>query len=982
MADDSQTAWLVDTHSLIFQVFHAIPAMTSPRGIPVNAVFGIARDLNSLRDRKPNYLVCAMDMGEPTFRSEIYPEYKAHRPPPPEDLISQFPLIEKLIRAMAIPLLIHEKYEADDLLATAALDGARRGIRSFICTSDKDCRQLLGEKVKLFNLRKGIEFGEKELLEDWGVRPDQVVDLQAMVGDSVDNVPGVPGIGYKTAAKLLQEFGTLDNILKNIDKIPGAKKQEAFRQSLPQIEVSRRLVALESKAPVEMDWENWGLAQPDYPQLLEMYRDWGFRTLASQAEKAIEKQGGFRKSFAMGAGEPQGPLFAKEATERGDAPKPAAASGQGAHQRGLFDDWEASGVAAADPGDGWDYSGYRALTTQGEVESLIAQLEKIGRFAIDLETTSLDPRDAKIVGIAISHSEGSAVYLPLRAPAPAQVLEEGPTLARLKPLLENPSIGKLNQNIKYDWMVFRAQGITLQGIVGDPMVADYLLHAGERTHGLDEMARRYLEHRMIPITDLIGAGTRKAPQKLMSEVPLDRVVAYACEDADVALRLANRLEKEIEAWDTGHEAGRSQLGLYRGLELPLIEVLASMEMRGIRVDAEYLRSLGEKMGTQIATLETQIHEAAGGRFDIASLPQLRRVLFERLGLPPLKKTGITKEPSTDQETLEKLAALKHPGAALCSLLLELRKISKLKSTYVDTLPALVHPSTGRVHASFNQTIAATGRLSSSDPNLQNIPIRDDIGQEIRKAFLPRQGWDLWTADYSQIELRLLAHLSADEGLKRAYEQGEDIHTAVAASLHGVSQDEVTPAMRRVAKTVNFGVIYGISAHGLADRLQIGRDDASVFIDAYFQRYPGVLEYQEKVLEQGRSRGYVETILGRRRRIEGIRAKSTIWQRNQPEREAINMVVQGSAADLIKLAMIGVSGRLAREKMDATLLLQIHDELVLEAPSQEKSQLFALLQEEMVSKPSAQLELTVPLEIDSGFGPNWVDVVAFEQNAPF
>ncbi len=1004
MTAATETAWLVDTFSLIFQVFHAIPPMTSPRGVPVNAVFGIARDLVGLRDRKPDYLLCAMDRSEPTFRSDIFPDYKAHRPPAPDDLISQFPLIEQLIEAMAIPILSFERFEADDLLATAAHHGQGRGIRSFICTSDKDCRQLLSQHVRMFNLRKGLEFGEKELMDDWGVRPDQVVDLQAMVGDTVDNVPGVAGIGYKTGAKLLAEFGSLEVILQNIDKIAGAKKQEAFRAAMSQISISRKLVELDRHVPMKMDWENWRLSEPNHARLLELYREWGFRTLASQAEKALQgsgvsatvpaepvgvsaapvkggrgKRGGKDESLdgglfgtAESSAAPADPVKA-EVSARSDG-RPV--------QGGLFDEWEQAGAPMPATTDGWDYSGYKAIQSEAELRTLLTRLENEGPFAIDLETTSLNPRVAKIVGIAISNKEGEAAYLPIRGPAGTVCLDEKTTLAALKPLLESPVLGKINQNLKYDMMIFLAHGIHLKGIAGDPMIADYLLHAGERSHGLDELARRYLDHRMIPITDLIGVASKREPQKLMSDISLERVVSYAGEDADVAFRLAKRLEGNLGEWDgpAGSAHGRSQMRLYKELELPLIGVIAAMEMRGIRVDQEQLRVLGGKMGAQLIALEAKIHEMAGGPFDIASLPQLRKILFGKLGLPALKKTGITKEPSTDQETLEKLAVLKHPGAPMAELLLELRKIGKLKSTYVDTLPELVDPVTGRVHASFHQTIAATGRLSSSDPNLQNIPIRDDMGQEIRKAFLPRVGWDLWTADYSQIELRLLAHLSGDAGLKKAYEDREDIHTAVAAGLHGVTAAEVTSAMRRVAKTVNFGVVYGISAHGLADRLQIPRDEAAVFIDAYFTKYPGVLEYQEKVLAFGRTHGYCETILGRRRRIEGIRPKSSFWQRNQPEREAINMVVQGSAADLIKMAMIGVAHRMEKDGMQGGLLLQIHDELVLEAPVEERSALAALLEEEMVVRPSQALGLEVPLEIDSGFGPNWVDIVSFGDHA--
>ena len=996
-----QSLWLIDTHSLIFQVFHAIPMMTSPRGLPVNAVFGIARDLLGLRERKPTYLVCAMDRAEPTFRSDFYPAYKAHRPEPPADLIGQFSLIEQLIEAMGLPLLSVAGFEADDLIATVATNAHKSGIGCHICTSDKDCRQLLSPNTWLFNLRKGTVFGIPELLADWGVRPDQVVDLQAMVGDSVDNVPGVPGIGYKTGAKLLQDFGTLEGVFENISKVTGAKKQEALRASFEQVAISRKLVQLERNCPIVLDWEGWRLREPNYPLLYELFRDWGFRTLANQMEKKLPNNGSAVFLNNQESNNSKGSRKATESPSLFDlseelpgeiglsqtAKSKKSFSIQG--QPGLFDEVVPGDMPPVDPG--WDYSGYEVVETEDGFYSLLEKLKKVNNFAIDLETTSLDVRDAEVVGLSLCFTSGKAFYLPLMGPKGATVLSKHLVLEGLRPLLEAENPGKINQNIKFDLMVFANHGIHLHGIEGDSMIVDYLLHAGERSHGLDELSKRYLNHRMIPITDLIGASSRKEPQRTMNQVPVAEVGRYACEDADAAWQLHEMLFKQLE--DSNQVVGHSddsqgtsekegitvnglkpfdQVRLYREVEVPLLSVLAAMEMRGIRVDKEHLGRLGQGMAVSIEKLQAQIYELAGGPFDIQSLPQLRVILFKKLGLPALKKTGITKEPSTDQETLEKLAALDHSGAAITRAILDLRKITKLKSTYVDTLPAMVHVKTGRVHASFHQTVAATGRLSSSDPNLQNIPVRDELGLEIRKAFLPEEGWDLWTADYSQIELRLLAHLSEDHELREAYLQGQDIHTRVAASLHGVGTEEVTAPMRRVAKTVNFGVVYGISAHGLAERLGIPRTEAEKFIEAYFRKYPGVLAYQEKVLDEGRKLGFVQTILGRRRRVEGIRPKSSYWQRNQPEREAINMVVQGSAADLIKIAMIGLEKRLSLSGLKARLLLQIHDELVLEAPPDERSALAAILQEEMVAKPHKWLSLEIPLSIDAGYGPNWVD----------
>ncbi len=993
MASGPDKDWicLVDAHSLIFQVFHAIRApMSSASGMPTGALFGFARDMLFLRQRKPKCLICAFDRSEPLLRNDVYSDYKAHREPMPGDLAVQMPLIHRILEAMNVPEVSYPGYEADDVLATLARAGERRGFDVLICSSDKDCRQLITDKVRIYNLRKREEFGKAELLADWGVTPEQVVDLQTLVGDSVDNVPGVPLIGYKTAAKLLQEFGTLEEVLKNVDKVPGAKKQENIRAAEPLLPISRHLVTLAPDLPITEDWEGWQLKPMNVDRLVELFKEWGFQNLQRQVRE-IERAETPALAVAAGAatadGTVQRSLFdlteevfpfganASEAEGRTALPSRPDGSGRGTALPSRLDgSGEPSHEMTAVGSSTWK-GDYQLVDTPEKFQKFLANLEKQTRIAFDCETTSLDPLRADIVGIAFCWCEGQADYLPLRGPAGSRLLDEKPVLAKLRPVLENPAVAKVNQNVKYDLLVMRRHGIRVAGVAGDSMVADYLLHAGERSHNLEELARRYLNHQIIPITDLIGKKNRKQPQLRMDQVPTDRVAVYAGEDADLAWRLCHLLEAQLENVTT---AGHSLRKLYDDLEVPLIDVLAELEANGIRIDLNRLRQLSEEMAKQLEEIEQEIYRLAGHPFSINSLPQLRKVLFEELKLPSQRRTGVTGAASTDQETLEKLAALKHPGSALPRKILEHRQVAKLKGTYVDALPGLVNPETGRVHTSFNQTVAATGRLSASDPNLQNIPVRREQGQQIRLAFLPAPGWQLVTADYSQIELRLLAHFTEDAELRRAFAEDRDIHTAVAAQIFHVPEAEVDSNQRRVAKTVNFGVIYGMSAHGLAQRLDIPRTEAETFIQKYFERYPRVLEYQTRLLECCRKTGYVSTILGRRRYFdaEAIRPDSTYQQRNQPEREAINMEVQGSAADLIKLAMLHVLRRLRREERKGRMLLQIHDELVFETPPEELGDLVRLVREEMTTPLESALKLGVPLKVDVAVGPNWLDVMEY------
>ncbi len=966
----NETLYLVDAHALIFQVFHAITGMTSPSGLPTNALFGFARDMLHLRGLRPDYLVCAFDRPEPTFRSVLYPAYKANRGEMPSDLQLQIPHLHRLLEAMRVPVLSAEGFEADDVLATLALAGGRRGLEVFICTSDKDCRQLIDDRIRLYSLRKHQAFGREELQADWGIKPEQVVDLQSLVGDSVDNVPGVPGIGVKTAAKLLQDFGTLENILANIDRISGTKRQENLRNSGAIVQRARELVRLKSDVPIALDWDAWRLSDVDAPGLRHLFQEWGFHSLARQFSGSDEDSAPMQgELFPFGANvesasDRSSPAVARASGSEANLPAVARASGSEPNLR--------------------EGAVYHLVDAEDQFESFYRQLREQKRFSFDLETTSLNPLQAEIVGLAFCWRAGEAWYVALRGPLGCAVLDPSAALERLRPILENAEVAKVNQNIKYDLLVLRGRGIEARGVAGDPMVADYLLHSGERSHALDDLALRYLNHRVIPITDLIGKKSRKTPQRSMDQVPTDHVAVYAGEDADVAWRLCEMLESQLASGECqppvldqqGVDAPRSPLRkLYDEVEIPLIEVLVEMEYNGIGLDLPLLRRMGFEMGQQLETIEKDIYDLAGRPFNIGSLVQLRQILFEELKLPVQGKTGVTGSASTDQETLEKLAALDRPEAALPRRILDYRRIAKLKSTYVDALPELVDPATGRVHSAFNQTVAATGRLSSSNPNLQNIPVRREEGQQIRQAFVPAAGWLLLTADYSQIELRLLAHFCGDDELRRAFAEERDVHAAVAAQIFGVPEAEVNTEQRRLAKTVNFGVIYGMSAVGLGERLQIPRERASQFIASYFARYPKVLEYQDRLLRNCRASGYVATILGRRRSFdrEAVRSKSTFQQRNQAEREAINMQVQGSAADLIKLAMLHVFRRLQRERLRARMLLQIHDELVFETPPEELPVLAELVREEMTTPVAKALDLQVPLRVDRSSGTNWLDV---------
>ena len=892
------TLYVLDAFSMIYQVYHAISEMTGPSGQPTNAVFGIVRDLFSLiRERKPDYLAAAWDGPGPTVREQMFPEYKAQRPPMPDDLRCQLDVVVRAFEAFRVPVLVEPGAEADDVIATLARAAERKGMDVTIITADKDARQLISDHVRILNLRKQHVLDIPALESEWGVRPDQVVDLLALSGDTSDNIPGVPGIGIKTGATLLKEFGTLENLLANVAKIPQPKRKENLTKFADVARRARTLVKLRDDLDIALDWEHLKTTTPDVKAL-----------------KALCIECGFHRFLAELPPDPK-------------APEPT---------------WDAT---------------YTLVETPEAFATFLADLVQQPRFCFDTETTSLDPIRADLVGLSFSWAAGAAYYLPVRGPSGSKTLEEAPTMAALAPILADPNVEKVGQNVKYDMLVLERLGIEVGGPVTDTMVLSYLLESGERNHSLDQLSQRLLDHTMIPISDLIGKG--KNPLR-MDQVEPSRVAEYAGEDADATWRIEAILARKVREeglWD-----------LYANLERPLIHILAKLERTGIKVDTGLLDRLSAEFGARLVEIEKEIYTLAGREFNISSSPQLRVILFEELKLPVHQKTP-GGEPSTAQEVLEELAG----SHALPRLLIQHRQLSKLKGTYLDALPALVNPETGRVHASFNQVVAATGRLSSSDPNLQNIPVRTEDGRQIRQAFVPgEEGWTLLTADYSQIELRILAHFSKDPALVRAFEHGHDIHTAVASRIFNVPESEVDGDKRRVAKTVNFGVIYGLSAFGLSSRLGITRDAAAAFIKAYFQEYAGVDAFITRTLESALAHGRVETILGRRRAIRGIQNTGGRI-RNLAERTAVNTVIQGSAADLIKRAMIEVDQRITAEGLNARMLLQIHDELVFECPKNELDALAKVVRAGMTTA----LALDVPLEVDLAAGPNWLDVTSLD-----
>ncbi|MDR3109335.1 MAG: DNA polymerase I [Planctomycetaceae bacterium] len=976
------SVYILDAHGILYQNFYGLPPMSSPFGEPVGAVFGFARDLFTLvNEHCPDALLCAFDMHGETFRHKLYPQYKANRKSMPDDLRPQIDFARKLLDAFGVPSVGIDGFEADDCIATISRLAEEQNNDCVIVTADKDCRQLISQHVTLYNLRKQQRYSFDQLQADWGIAPSQVTDFQAIVGDSTDNVPGIPFIGPKMATQLLNQFGTLENILENVDKISGAKRKENIAASRDAVFLSRRLVTLDRHAPLTIDWDAVRFKGVNAAEVTTLFKKFGFRSLIDKVKDL---------PFIPGTEYSPNSESENQVNNPRTAPRTIShhASIQQSSAPSLFDDIDDESSAPStqpdQPTSQVSTTIYHLIDTSAEFDIFLSKLNSHVAanpiFAFDTETMPMSnafeatmPRYTHIVGLSFCWNDDEAFYIPLRAPQGSQTLDEQTVLTALKPILENPSIGKIGQNLKYDIIVMNTAGIHIRGLVFDTMIADYLLHTGEGEHNLDNLASVYLNYQKIPTKQLIDSG---AKQRTMNEVPTQLITEYAGEDVWTVWRLYPILKQllENERYGTNGETDTAKSGSLSGiksladlnakLELPLVEVLADIEATGIAIDKNKLKKISSDFESQLHTLEERVYELAGHKFNLASPLQLRKVLFDELKLPIIKRSP-TKSPSTDSDVLNELAQ-QHELPEKVS---EHRTISKLKGTYTDTLPLLINPDTGRIHASFNQVVTSTGRLSSSNPNLQNIPVRTEQGQLIRESFVPGDGMDtILSCDYSQIELRVLAHYCGDTNLCSAFANDMDIHTSVAAEVFGVPIDEVTSAMRYQAKAVNFGVIYGQSPFGLAKSIKISKEEAAAFIDAYFAKYPGIETFIERTLSMCNQYGFVETLLGHRRMIKGVRVGRR-RELNQPERYAINTVIQGSAADLMKLAMVNVHKKLLSERANglrANMLLQIHDELVFETVETQTEQLEQLVIKEMVlGNP-----LCVPLKIDCEYAKCW------------
>jgi DNA polymerase-1 len=934
-----KTVCVLDSHGILYQLFHALPPMNSPQGEPVGAIYGFVRDLLTLIDKHhPDYFFCAFDMHGATFRTEIYNDYKANRQPMPDELRPQIESAREILDAMRIQSLGVNGFEADDILATVARLVSERNGNCVIVTSDKDCRQLISPQVSLYNLRKQSFYRADNLLEDWGIKPEQVVDFQSLVGDKTDNVPGVQNIGQKTAAELLNTFNNLESIFDNIDKITGQKKQENIKCGRDAAFLSKKLVKLRDDVPIEIDWEKSEFKNEfDNEKLRSLFYRFGFKSLLSKLNLSENNLSDVdSKSYSSS-------LFDFES-----APKSEVVGGSD----GVADKVIRRANFPSEPN-------YHLVDSLELFNEFFIKLSDVKMFAFDTETIPIDarfeatsPRYTDIVGFSFAWNNDEAWYLPFKGPLGAETLELDMVLSRLRPLLEDKSIAKIGQNLKYDIVVLWNKGVRLRGMVFDTMIADYLLRSDAINHNLDDLSEFYLNHQTIKISELIGKGKN---QRLMREIQTYLMKDYAGEDSLVVWHLYPILKSRIDAKP---EISR----LLNELELPISEVLAEMEFVGVTVDAEVLRGLSVRLADKLVEIEREIFQIAGHEFNVASPKQLATVLFDELKLKSVKKTK-TSAQSTDIEVLEELA-LVHPLPAKVS---EYRQLSKLKGTYVDALPELIHPVTGRIHSSFNQVATVTGRLSSSNPNLQNIPVRTAIGREIRSAFKAGVNYDqLLSCDYSQIELRVLAHFSGDERLCEAFGNNEDIHTRVACEVFNVTPEAVTSDMRRTAKAVNFGVIYGQTPFGLAKQLGISDKEAKDFINNYFEKYAQIREYLDSILDNCIKNGYVSTLLGRQRKFhEGVIRAQRKGSLTQSERMAINTVIQGTASDLIKQAMVNLTTTIPPD-LNANLLIQIHDELVYEVTNEHAEKLKQIVIQTMtLNQP-----LKVPLIVDAELSKHW------------
>ena len=909
------TLLLVDGSSYLYRAFHALPDLRSPAGEPTGALYGVINMLKKLRKDYPSaYAVCVFDAKGKTFRDDWYPQYKAQRPSMPDDLASQIAPLHDAVRALGWPLLMVAGVEADDVIGTLTHQAEAAGMQAVVSTGDKDLAQLVTPRVKLINTMTNETLDEAGVLAKFGVPPARIVDYLTLVGDAVDNVPGVPKCGPKTAVKWLAEFGDLDALMTRAAEVKGAVG-ENLRNALDWLPMGRKLITVKTDVPLDVHPNDLGWGEEDRETLARLFAKYNFRTWLREVQGAESNLDAVQRN----------PAIVSAAVTPDSAPlHPVNATPVERNYETLFDE---------------------AALTRWLDKLAAAEL-----ICIDTETTSLDPMRAQLVGLSFSVEAGEAAYLPLAhryAGAPVQ-LDRDATLARLKPLLENAARPKLGQNLKYDWHVLMNHGIDLRGIAHDTLLQSYVLEAHER-HDMDTLAARHLGEKTIKYEEVCGKG---ASQIGFDQVDIEQASRYAAEDADITLRLHRNMHPMLVA-EPNLES------VYRDIEMPLLPILAKIERTGVKLDADLLRAHSGTLARTMIELEGKAHAAAGQPFNLNSPKQLGEILFNQLGLKPKKKTP-GGAPSTNEDALQELA-LDHP---LPRLILDYRGVAKLKSTYTDKLPTMVNPHTGRVHTTYSQAVAVTGRLSSNDPNLQNIPVRTPEGRKIREAFIAEPGNVIVSADYSQIELRIMAHLSGDASLLKAFAVDADIHAATAAEVQGVALETVTADMRRMAKAVNFGLIYGMSAFGLAAQLNVERVVAQAYIDRYFARYPGVLDYMNRTREQARQHGYVETLFGRRLYLPEIGANGP--RRQGAERAAINAPMQGTAADLIKLAMIAVQGWLDESGLQSRLIMQVHDELVLEVPQSELDSVRA----ELPRRMCGVAQLQVPLKAEVGVGANW------------
>ncbi len=919
--DGSRHLFLVDGSAYIFRAYHALPPLTRKSdGLPVGAVSGFCNMLSKLVDDvresgEADYFAVIFDAARKTFRNDIYPEYKAHRPPPPEDLRPQFPLVKQASQAFNLATIEMPGFEADDIIATYARQARESGMSVTIVSSDKDLMQLVGDGVVMHDPMKQRRIGPKQVEEKFGVGPDRVVDVQALCGDSTDNVPGVPGIGVKTAALLINEYGNLDGVLDRAEEIKQTKRRQNLIDHADLARISRRLVTLKDDVPVDLGLEDLRLKDPEPDVLLGFMAEMELGRLAGRIAQRL----GGEVSATVAASEPE------------------------------------------KPGE----TDYQCIQSLKALQPWIDLARSVGVVAVDTETTSLDAMAADLVGVSLSVRQGQACYIPLghTGPLPAGELDlEGETdvpdqipldqaLDLLRPLFEDPSVLKVGQNLKYDMSVLRRYGIDLMPI-DDTMLLSYVTEGGMHGHGMDELSKLHLDIEPIPFKEVAGSGKSRIT---FDRVPLDKATEYAAEDADVTLRLYNYLKPRLLA--------ERKHAVYETLERPLVPVLVGMEQAGILVDRAELARLSADFGARIGTLEGEIQDLAGEAFNVNSPKQLGEILFDKMGIPGGKKTK-SGSYGTGADVLEGLAL---QGHELPVKVLEYRQLAKLKSTYTDSLQGQINVVTGRVHTSYAMAATSTGRLASTDPNLQNIPVRTEEGRRIRKAFIAAPGWKLLSADYSQIELRILAHIANIKSLRDAFHAGHDIHAMTAAQVFELPMEDMDPMIRRRAKAINFGIIYGISAFGLANNLGIGRGEAQAYINAYFERYPGIRDYMEITKAQARELGYVETIHGRRIHMPGINDKNPA-RRGFHERAAINAPIQGSAADVIRRAMVAIPPALSIAGLGAKMLLQVHDELIFDVPEGEVEETTALVKKVM----EGAAHLSIPLIVDAGIGDSWAE----------